>query len=388
MTAGTGLVTGKRADEAATEAARTSIARSGLAGADLALVFVTADTYPHVGEVLERVRRVTGARHVLGCSGAGVLTESGEAEAGPAVAVMVLGGQDRRELTPFVVSDRDMLDGDAGAEIRARVGPDVHDRGALIVLPDPVTLEPGQFLLGFGARLDPAPIFGGLAGGTPAFELAEGAVLHGGLAGFALAERPPFGIAQSCEPIGEPWVITEAVGNTVKAIAGRRPLEVLRDALHAVPDYEQRVGRFGVFAGLAVDPAKSPLERGDFLIRVLAGADQDLGAISLTEPASAGQTIQFQLRDPEAARADLESMLTRLAAELGGRAPAFGLYFNCAGRGAQLYGEPNHDVHRIRERLGEWPLIGFFGNGELAPVGTENLFHSYTGVLVVFPKAG
>lgn len=28
---------------------------------------------------------------------------------------------------------------------------------------------------------------------------------------------------------------------------------------------------------------------------------------------------------------------------------------------------------------------GFFGNGELAPVGRRNRFHTYTGALVVFP---
>jgi len=47
---------------------------------------------------------------------------------------------------------------------------------------------------------------------------------------------------------------------------------------------------------------------------------------------------------------------------------------------------PGHDVTLIRERLGEWPLVGFFGNGEFAPVGTTNFFHNYTGVLVVFPQ--
>ena len=75
-----------------------------------------------------------------------------------------------------------------------------------------------------------------------------------------------------------------------------------------------------------------------------------------------------------------------MRAALGDRKPAFGVYFNCAGRGQGLYGTPNHDVTRIRERLGEWPLIGFFGNGEFAPVGGENFFHTYTGVLVLFPQ--
>ena len=40
----------------------------------------------------------------------------------------------------------------------------------------------------------------------------------------------------------------------------------------------------------------------------------------------------------------------------------------------------------ITKHLGEFPLIGFFGNGEFAPIGRRNFFHNYTGVLVIFPE--
>ena len=102
-------------------------------------------------------------------------------------------------------------------------------------------------------------------------------------------------------------------------------------------------------------------------------------------PFHVGQTIQFQIRDAEAAHADLEAMLDGVHARLAGRAPAFGCYFNCAGRGRGLFGEPDHDVALIRRRLGQFPLAGFFGNGEFAPVGGRNFFHTYTGVLAIFP---
>jgi small ligand-binding sensory domain FIST len=72
-------------------------------------------------------------------------------------------------------------------------------------------------------------------------------------------------------------------------------------------------------------------------------------------------------------------------AGLAGRRPAWGCYFDCAGRGRGLFGVPDHDVTLIRETLGDFPLVGFFGNGELAPVGRRNFFHTYTGALVVFP---
>jgi small ligand-binding sensory domain FIST len=43
-------------------------------------------------------------------------------------------------------------------------------------------------------------------------------------------------------------------------------------------------------------------------------------------------------------------------------------------------------VTRIRGRLGDFPLVGFFGNGEFAPCGGRPFFHTYTGVLVVIPE--
>lgn len=386
IAAGSGLTTGTPPVEAARAAARSAMERSGLGEADLALVFMTADAYRLGHEAMAEVRRVTGARLLLGCSAAGVLTEAGEAEAGPAIAVLAARTRADLELTPVAITDRDALDADAGAELRAAVGQSVHDRGALVVLPDPVTLDPNGFLLGFSERLDPAPIFGGVAAGMPVFELHDTRVLHGALTGVTVSERPVFGIGESCQPIGEPLVVTAAEANTIQAIASRRPMDVLREAIESLPDHHERVSRFGVFAGLAVDLGKSPLVRGDFVVRPIVGADQNTGAISLPEAVFPGQTIQFQVRDAEAAREDLDAMLTRVNAALHGRTPSFGLYFNCSGRGQGLYGETSYDVDQIRARLGDWPLIGFFGNGEFAPIGLENVLHTYSGVLVVFPQ--
>jgi len=386
IAAGSGLVIGPRADEGAREASHAAMAASGAERADIAIVFASADAYRHAPSLLEAVRRVTGARSIVGCSGAGVLTEAGEAEGRPAIAVMVVSTSGTPFLTSFMVSDRDALDADVGAELLRRTNLAGAEDGTLLILPDAMNLDPADLLLGLAGRLDPAPVVGGVAAGMPLFEMYDTGVAHGALPGLAIAATPLVGVGQGCEPIGEPYVVTDAVAKVIHSIAGRSPLEILKEAIETVPEYEQRVPRAGVFAGLAVDLGKSPLGRGDFLVRNLAGLDRESGAISLTEPVFVGQTIQFQIRDAQAAHDDLEAMLARMRAALGARKPAFGVYFNCAGRGQGLYGTPNHDVNLIRECLGEWPLIGFFGNGEFAPVGGENFFHTYTGVLVLFPQ--
>src|SRR5260370_37491113 len=91
MGGGTGRAVGGAADSAALEASLDALGRSGSDRADLALVFVTGDAYPRAHEALHAVRRVTGARAVLGCSGSGILTGRREVEDG--LAGPVLGGR-------------------------------------------------------------------------------------------------------------------------------------------------------------------------------------------------------------------------------------------------------------------------------------------------------
>jgi small ligand-binding sensory domain FIST len=383
--AGSALVAGGAFADAALDASLQALEAGATDHADLALVFCTGDAYPAARAVLHAVRRVTGARAVVGCSGAGVLTERREAEGEPAVAVLVV-GDERLVATPFVVERQ----ADAGAGIAAQVAravmPTLAEGGCLLVLPDVAGLDPRALLTGLEDELGFVPILGAVAAGTPMFELYGTDAARGALVGLALSGAAPvIGVAQGCAPIGEPYVITRATGNVVAEIGSRPALEVLREAIASVPDGETRVPRAGIFAGLAIDPAKSPLERGDFLVRNLVGVDHARGRVAVAEPVTVGQTIQFQIRDAEAARDDLVATLEGVAARLGGRRPRFGCYFDCAGRGQGLYGVPDHDVALIRERLGEFPLVGFFGNGEFAPIGRRNFFHNYTGALVVFP---
>jgi small ligand-binding sensory domain FIST len=385
--AGSGLATRDRADEAALEASLAAMAASGADRADVALVFTSGDARRSGHDLLHAVRRVTGAPAVVGCSGTGVLTESGEAEGVPAVAVLVVSSSGRLLARPFLIRDRPALGTDAADELADSAGPAVAEGGCLLIVPDATNLDPRGLLRGLADELGPVPVVGGVSAGAELFELYNTDVVRGALAGLAVSgESPAIGVAQGCEPIGEPYAITRCEGNTVHAIAGRSPLAVLKDAIRSLPDYEERLPRAGVFAGLAIDPAKSPLGRGDFLVRNLLGIDQQSGAVAVAETVAAGQTIQFHIRDAQAAREDLDAMLSRVSARLGGRRPAFGVYFNCAGRGQGLYGAPDHDVTRIRKGLGACPLIGFFGNGEFAPVGRQNFFHTYTGVLVVFSQ--
>ena len=387
IAAGTGLVTGRTADDAALDASLEALAQSGTDHADLALVFVTGDTYPRAHELLHAVRRVTGARVVLGCSGAGILTGRREVE-DEALAVAVLTVRcERLVATPFLFEQQGERP-DLGAEVAQQIGSTVAEGGCVLLLPDAMGCNPTALLAQLHEALGFVPVLGAVAAGPTMFELFNTDAARGALAGVALSGLvPTIGVAQGCAPIGEPYIITRAEGNVIERIGNRPALEMLQEAIRSLPGGSERIQRAGVFAGLAMDPAKSPLERGDFLVRNLVGVDPASGAVAVAERARVGQTVQFQIRDAEASRDDLRAMLEDVAARLGGRRPAFGCYFNCAGRGRGLFGVADHDVTLIHERLGVFPLVGFFGNGEFAPIARRNFFHNYTGALVVFSES-
>ena len=384
LAAGSGLAVAASADDAALEAALAALAASGADRADLALVFTSGDTLSRAHALLHAVRRATGARAVVGCSGIGVLTERQEVEGETAVAVLAV-RDDRLVATPFLLEDLRALGSDAGSRMAQAAAETVLQSGSVIALPDAYGLDPWALLKRFDDAVGFVPVLGGVASGAALVELCNAEFAQGALAGVALSgSEPVVGVAQGCMPIGEPYVVTAADENVVHTIGSRPALRVLKEAIETLPDPAERVRRAGLFAGLAIDPAKSPLERGDFVVRNLVAIDDQSGAIALADRVRIGQTIQFQIRDAEAARQDLEGMLASVERALAGRRPTFGMYFNCAGRGRGLFGVPDHDVTLIREKLGEFPLAGFFGNGEFAPIGTRNLFHTYTGVLAVY----
>jgi di/tricarboxylate transporter len=64
---------------------------------------------------------------------------------------------------------------------------------------------------------------------------------------------------------------------------------------------------------------------------------------------------------------------------LGGP-PKAGIYVSCVARGAALFGEAGVETALIREGLGEFPLIGFFANGEIS----RDRLYGHTGVLTLF----
>lgn len=369
------------------------MARAGIGAADFALVFFTIDHLPRGQKLLTVLRHITKTDSIVGSSGAGVLTGAGEIEGSSGVAVLVV-ASDRVRAHPFLFRPLRDRDREVGREIARTVERGDQESSLLVLFPDSYNGQPHRFFEGLeeDGRFLPVVGAGSSEDGTQGktYQLCEEQVTTDALSGLLLSGSfaTSIEITQGCQPVTEPMVITKSRGNLIFEIdhdpAFKRFAQVVRGPL--LEDLRRALAV--VFVGLPADPHKNRVDAGEYLVRNIVGLDPEKGILAVGEPVFEGERMIFALRDSQRARDDLNQMLERQLKNLAGRRPQFGLYFNCCARGRSLYGISDIDTAYIRRFLGDFPLIGFFGNFELGPLGRRNQLLAYTGVLVLITEKG
>jgi small ligand-binding sensory domain FIST len=335
--------------------------------------------------VLRAVEQETGAVEVVGCSATGVLTDHDEVENAAAVAVLAISADGRIPAPVLVQGIRDEAR-DAGRRLAREAQRRIGDRSAgsaLAVLVDPEELDAADFLTGFSETAPGLAITGaGASGGARGARVfAHGRAFGDAAVALVLPAdlSPTFGMTQGCQGLSDPMIITAADGNLVREIEGRPALEMLERTLDEPRN--RGLGRMGahVLAGIGeADGTDS-----EYVVRPIAAVEDVEGALAVAEPVHTGQTIRFTLRDAIGAREDMKRMLDEQAQARGDHTPAFGLYFNCAGRGSALYGSAGLDPELIRRRFGGLPVVGLESSFEIAPTSGRARLHMFSGVLLL-----
>jgi small ligand-binding sensory domain FIST len=102
-----------------------------------------------------------------------------------------------------------------------------------------------------------------------------------------------------------------------------------------------------------------------------------------------GRTVRLQVRDADAADADLRRLLAGYRRDSRDAPGRRRLLFSCNGRGAQLYGSA-HGGSRPRPGAravgaGGAGAGGFFAGGSSVPVAGRNHLHGFTASVLAFP---
>jgi small ligand-binding sensory domain FIST len=202
-------------------------------------------------------------------------------------------------------------------------------------------------------------------------------VLNGGLSGVIFSEQVPVlsNLTQGCSPIGPRHRITQAERNIIYSLDHQPALDVLtEDTGEVIARDWERAANF-IFAGLVNQNA----DTDDYTVRQLIGIDEHAKIIAIGDILDDNQELIFCRRDGNSALEDMQRMLLQMKSRLNST-PKGAIYISCLGRGREQFGSNSEEARLIHSVLGDFPLVGFFANGEIH----KNRLYGFTGVLTLF----
>jgi small ligand-binding sensory domain FIST len=348
------------------------------ASANVGFLYFTDHFSADADSLLACLRDATGVGQWVGSVGIGVLATGVEYMDEPAVAVM-LASLPEGEFHVFSGKARPPP---AGA-LTASGAEAAH---FAVVHGDPATEDMPALIEDMSGKVGSGFLVGGLSSSRGTTCQIANEVLEGGLSGLLLSSNVAVTtrLTQGCTPLAAGaahgdsavrHVVTDGERNIIVALDGRPALDVFKEDIGEVLSRDLRRTAHFIHAAIPVPGS----DTGDYTVRNLVGIDPQNKLIAIGAEVEAGMPILFCKRDAQSAREDLERMLDSIAADAKGP-PRGGLYYSCLGRGEHMFGAPSAELGMIRDRLGEFPLVGFFCNGEIS----HDRLYGYTGVLTLF----
>jgi len=357
----------------------------------LGLVFMTPRFFPYAKQVLEILRVHARIPLLAGCSSTSLIANNEELEDNPGLVLGLYALPDAK-LTGTYFTQAEVEEAETHDFWHGITGIKPSQTNGWLTFIDPFHLDSEAWLRSWNESYPGSPVYGGLASGIFADQTTQvylnGEVYEEGGVIISIGGEVKIAgvISQGCTPIGDTWTLTRVEQNLIHKIANRPAYEVLSETVNEMPPDEQKKVRGNLFIGLVVNEYLEDFHRGDFLVRNLLGGDPQTGVLAVGALPRAGQTMQFQRRDAEAASEDMNELLSRTHAELANTTAYGGCLCCCNGRGRHLFGKSGHDAQMVQKEFGGIGLAGFFCNGEIGPVGQKNFLHGYTASLALFVK--
>lgn len=322
--------------------------------------------------ILARLKLVTGIMDWVGTVGIGVIASQVEYFDQPAITIMVASFNE----ADFCMLPRmDGATADLPDDLASWCNANEFNVGLLHA--DPANANTQALLASLQNDIPTAFLVGGITSSRSGHAQFANIILHGGVSGVLFSPAVPImtNLTQGCTPIGGRHVVTQCDRSIIHTLDDRPALDVLSEDAGEViaQDWQQAAGY--IFTGLV----NKNSDQDDYSIRQIIGIDRDEKIFAIGDYLQHNDEIIFCRRDGNSAIEDMERMLLDLKLRL--KSPIKGgVYVSCLGRGRQQFGDHSEEVRFIHTVLGDFPLVGFFANGEIH----KNALYGFTGVLTLF----
>ena len=340
--------------------------------ANFGFLYLSDDLSDAADSILERLKQITDITYWVGTVGIGIIASETEYYDQPAMAIMLAGFNEADfHMLPNFSTDTLALSGELAAWCGA------NDFNVGLLHADPTNPATQALLAQLSNDIPAAFLVGGITSSRGANIQFANQAIHGGISGVLFSQAVPImtNLTQGCTPIGKRHVVTRCESNIVHSLDDRPALEVLsEDAGETIAqDWQQAAGY--IFAGLV----NKSSDLDDYSIRQIIGIDRESELIAIGDYLQHNDEIIFCRRDCNSAIEDMERMLLDLKLRLNSPIRG-GVYVSCLGRGRQQFGDHSEEARFIHSVLGDFPLVGFFANGEIH----KNSLYGFTGVLTLF----
>lgn len=360
-----------------------------LSGLQPDLLILFSSVAHDLPKVIEGVETIAKDVPLCGCTGSGIITDSGSDEATHSIALMGIFCSGLT-ITPFIYpglsADPEKLGGRIASVIQEAAAVE-EDKSLLFLFADGLTINADALYRGLQNQLDShIDVVGGTAGNDfqqdKTYQFCNGQVMSDAVCGVLI--HGPFnyhiGVTHGSTPVGLFKTISRVQGNVIYEIDNISALDILKEyiGVERVQDVGQTLNLFELGEEF---PGQGYCQ--NILNRAIIGVDEAGGGIRLAVEIAEGAKIRITRRDMGLVLQRTREMAVNMSKELRDWQNATFFYFNCSGRGSYLFGDPEQDVNALRDVLAPGSnMIGFFTFGEFAPIKKCNYYHNYTGVLV------
>lgn len=319
-------------------------------------LFLTDDHLPHLQSALRAAARTSHCTQIFGCNAMGVFTDEDWTVDSSGAAALVIGN---------------------GASLGLGQGPTGGDHPLIsLATPGDATLEWLD---------DPVLRLGAIASdssGRGPFQVwSHGRADDSGTVQCSLdGVRTHTAVAQGVRPLTAPLEVAEAHGFDLVRLGKYPALNVLINALPPSIRRMEHIPLHMLMCGITFGDPENAIDEGRFRLDHIIAANPDDYSVTLADELQKGQRLFWALRDRLAAQREMGRVLDLALAATGG-IPEFALMFSCLGRGPTFYGGADRDIDTLRAKCPDMPFIGFYGNGEIAPMYDRSQLYSYTAAI-------
>lgn len=354
----TGLAVGPAPDAAlAATAVNNALQKAKRKSAAAVLLFLTSEFARDPESSIKAAAKAAGCTQVIGCSATGIFTEEDWVLDGAAAAAMVF---------------------DQSIGVNSLAGQ--HAAGPLMTLAAPNAMNSTWLN-------DSQPRFGGVSGdatGYGPFSVWQNGkgVTQGYCDVSFQSVKTAVAASHGLKRISSPALVTATQTHDVQTINTFSAISQLIEA------WEKQVKGtdipFHKIVAMYAD-TEEDVANGQYHVAMIINPQNEDGAVTFSKPINQGQWMCWAMRDTNTAQIDIVKTATQLGQTLG-QDPLFGILFSCLGRGPSYYEGSDQDLELIKTLFPGMPIIGFYGNGEIAPILDKNELLQYSAVLGLFSE--